>query len=303
MAARTGRIKLSELASSVGPSSSVDPQSRIDGVFRRDVPLLHLAANPRNPRGVQTDLDDLSSIYDQQLQPLSVVSRDSWLRLWPDDAIGDAKYVVVNGCRRLAAAHHFGRPSLDVVIRDSLATSESTILEAAITENIARKNFDVMEEARAVDLLANELSSAAEAARRLKRTEGWVSQRRVLLRLHPDLQAILVSGAMPVRVARELALLPAGAQTDAWRTGSAHDPGVETAGEPTHDANPAPTDSLAKSPRRGRPRLTNHEVLARAVRRAGADAETLADVLFELLGEEGVATLTVLLGDRRDLPR
>lgn len=303
MAARTGRIKLSELASSVGPSSSVDPQSCIDGVFRRDVPLLHLAANPRNPRGVQTDLDDLSSITDQQLQPVSVVSRDSWLRLWPDDAIGDAEYVVVNGCRRLAAAHHFGRPSLDVVIRDSLATSASRILEAAITENIARKNFDVMEEARAVDLLANELSSAAEAARRLKRTEGWVSQRRVLLRLHPDLQAILVSGAMPLRVARELALLPAGAQPDAWHAASARTPEVKPDGEPTHDAKPAPTDSRSNTPRKGRPRLTNHEVLARAVRKTGADADTLADVLFELLGEGGVARLTALLGDRRNLPR
>lgn len=303
MAARTGRVKLSELASSVGPSSSVDPHPRIDGVFRRDVPLLHLAANPRNPRSAQTDLDDLASITDQQLQPVSVVSRDSWLRLWPDDAIGDAKYVVVNGCRRLAAAHHFGRPSLDVVIRDSLATSASTILEAAITENIARKNFDVMEEARAVDLLANELSSAAEAARRLKRTEGWVSQRRVLLRLHPDLQAVLVSGAMPVRVARELALLPVDAQTNAWRAGSARALDVKPDGEPAREAEPATTSSSGNPPRRGRPRLTNHEVLARAVRRAGADAETLADVLLDLLGEEGVATLTVLLGDRRNLPR
>ncbi|MFW0872969.1 ParB/RepB/Spo0J family partition protein [Rhodococcoides corynebacterioides] len=267
------------------------------------MPLLHLAANPRNPRGAQTGLDDLASIVDQQLQPVSVVSRTSWLRLWPDDSIGDAKYVVVNGCRRLAAAHHFGRPSLDVVIRDSLATSASAILAAAITENIARKNFDVMEEARAVDLLANELSSAAEAARRLKRTEGWVSQRRVLLRLHPDLQAVLVGGSMSVRIARELAVLPADTQDDAWRARTSRDTEANLGGQPTHGAKPAPAGSQGNLPRKGRPRLTNHEVLARAVRKAGYDVDALADVLFELLGEEGVSTLTVLLENRRALPR
>lgn len=50
----------------------------------------------------------LSSIADLQLQPVTVVTREAYHALYPDDGI-ETRYVVVNGCRRLAAAREYGR--------------------------------------------------------------------------------------------------------------------------------------------------------------------------------------------------
>lgn len=40
---------------------------------------------------------------------------------------------------------------MDVVIRDSIATTRESVLWAAIVENIDRQDFDVLEEAHAVE--------------------------------------------------------------------------------------------------------------------------------------------------------
>lgn len=183
-------------------------------MFRANVPLGQLVANPRNPRAEVGNLDDLATIADRQLQPGNVVSRAAWLVLWPDDAaqLGAARWVVVNGCRRLAACHHYQRTGMDVVIRDSIARNRESVLWAAIVENIDRQDFDVLEEAHAVDLLVSETGSAAE---RLGRSSGWVSQRRALLKLAPELQQALRAGELAVRVARSLAQVPLEKQVEA----------------------------------------------------------------------------------------
>ncbi|WP_308280496.1 peptide transporter [Williamsia sp. DF01-3] len=194
MARKGGRVDLASLATSVGDRSPVDVTvAPSDGHFRANVPLTQLVANPRNPRAAIRNLDDLESIKFRQLQPGTVVSRSAWLALWPEDEqhLDQAQWVVVNGCRRLAAARKFGRDGLDVVIRDSLAADRETVLWAAVVENIDREDFDVLEEAHAVELMVAELGGAGIAAKRLGRSEGWVSQRRALLKLAPELQESL----------------------------------------------------------------------------------------------------------------
>lgn len=203
MARRGGRIDLASLAGSVGDNSSVDStpvppsvnsstnaESYIDGQLITDVPLGELIGNPRNPRRRIGDLSDLSTIVERQLQPGVAVTKTTWLKIFPADEklIGTANYIVVNGNRRLAASKEFGRKGMDVVVRDSIATSSESILEAAIIENIGRRDFDVLEEAEAVEALVAECGSADAAAERLGRSKGWVSQRRALLKLTPELQ-------------------------------------------------------------------------------------------------------------------
>ena len=56
-----------------------------------------------------------------------------------------------------------------------------TLISASIGENVDRQDFDVIEEAKAVEALVTECGRADEAAKRLHKTEGWVSQRRALL--------------------------------------------------------------------------------------------------------------------------
>ena len=129
----------------------------------RTTPLSELTPNPRNPRDDLGDLSDLASIADMQLQPAVVVTKAAYLRLYPDDTI-TARYVVVNGCRRLAAAHKYGRTDLAVVVNDEIARDRITLISASIAENVDRQDFDVIEEAKAVEALVR--SAAAPTRRR-----------------------------------------------------------------------------------------------------------------------------------------
>src|SRR5574340_1223889 len=137
--ARGTRTNLAALAGAVGEHSPVDrpPVDRppVDRVASpTTAPVAELAANPRNPRDELGDLDDLASIAQTQLQPVLVVTRAAYLGLYPQDTdeLGSARWVVVNGCRRLAAAVKFGRPALDVVVKDEVARDRVSLLAAAV---------------------------------------------------------------------------------------------------------------------------------------------------------------------------
>jgi len=258
MAPKGGRANFASLVGAVGDNSPVDRKRTVspkpvttepvDGQFLADVPVAELVANPRNPRDEVGDLSDLSTITDRQLQPGTAVSRAAWLKLWPEDEaeIGTAKYIVVNGNRRLAAAVKYGRPGLDVVVRDSIAVNKGEILWAATSENIDRRDFDVLEEAKAVELMVAEFGSADAAATKLGRSKGWVSQRRALLKLAPELQAALRAGDLAIRHARSLAKVPLEEQVAAW----------EAAQNPESDkstADPGPADSQPNAPTKDDP--------------------------------------------------
>ena len=59
----------------------------------------------------------------------------------------------INGCRRLAAAHKYGRTDLAIVVNDDIARDRITLISASIAENVDRQDFDVIEEAKAVEAL------------------------------------------------------------------------------------------------------------------------------------------------------
>jgi ParB family chromosome partitioning protein len=163
--------------------------------------LTDLTANPRNPRDDVGNLENLASIADMQLQPAVVVTAKAYLQLYPEDEI-DTRYVVINGCRRLAAAHKYGRTDLDIVVNDEIARDRVTLISASIAENVDRQDFDVIEEARAVGALVLECGRADVAAERLRKTPAWVSQRRALLELAPELQTALRRGELAIREPR-----------------------------------------------------------------------------------------------------
>jgi ParB family chromosome partitioning protein len=285
MARKGGRVDLASLATSVGSKSPVDPAAQPDGLFRPSVPLTQLIANPRNPRSAIRNLDDLESIKFRQLQPGTAVSRAAWLGLWPEDEqhLGQAKWVVVNGCRRLAAAHKFGREGLDVVIRDSLAADRETILWAAVVENIDREDFDVLEEAHAVELMVTELGGAGIAAKKLGRSEGWVSQRRALLKLAPELQDSLRAGELALRDARSLATVPQAEQVVAWQAAQEREQQPKGEKERT-------TPSPAEPP--------SPKAAVRALRRLRTDPATLAMAVRDVFSDDQIEELVTALRSR-----
>ncbi|MFH8385473.1 ParB N-terminal domain-containing protein [Kitasatospora sp. NPDC018058] len=158
----------------------------------RWVPTANCLPNPRNPRDELGDLSDLASIKDRQLQSCLAVTPAAYLRLWPEDrqtlGAGAKDVVIVNGNRRRAAAQLYGREQLLVVVDDSVAESKATLLRAALDENMARKDFDPIEEANAVLLIVAQYPTAKEAAEAEGWSQSWISHRKNLLKLHPELQ-------------------------------------------------------------------------------------------------------------------
>jgi ParB family chromosome partitioning protein len=278
--ARGTRTNLADLVSSVGDKSPVEhATTRTEAGPSRSAPLNDLTPNPRNPRDDVGNLEDLASIADMQLQPAVVVTAKAYQRLYPDDAI-DTRYVVINGCRRLAAAHKFGRIDLDVVVNDEIARDRITLISASIAENVDRQDFDVIEEARAVEALVQECGQGIDAAARLRKTPAWVSQRRALLELAPELQTALRRGELAIREARNLARVPREEQVARWQATLDRKP---RPGEGSGSASPSPS-----------------RIVAKALREFDHNPEGLADALHGYLGSAGIHKLLALLAERAD---
>jgi ParB family chromosome partitioning protein len=273
--ARGKRTSLAALAGDVGDNSAVDEPAAGPA---HSAPLAQLSANPRNPRDDLGDLAELASIADMQLQPAVVVTAEAYRALYPEDPIA-TRYVVINGCRRLAAAHKYGRSTLDIVVNDALARDRVTLISAAITENVDRQDFDVIEEARAVEALVAECGRADVAGQRLHRTEGWVSQRRALLKLAPELQSALRRGELAIREARSLARVPLEQQVARWRA--------------TLDKHHAPDDD--KSSANPTPAPSRSRILTSALNKFDSQPDLLVDALRSCLGHDGIQRLALAL--------
>lgn len=284
------RASLADLGAAVGENSVIDGEKARPAVVATpagppsSAPLTDLVANPRNPRDQIGDLSDLASIAQRQLQRALVITRTAYLRLYAEDEdkLGAARWVVVNGCRRLAAAHLYGRVDLEIDVKDEIAASRADLLAASITENVARANFDVLEEARAVEALVAECGDGETAGKQLGRTKGWVSQRRALLKLAPELQQALRRGELAIRDARSLARVPREEQVSRWLA-----------------AQDKPVDDAPRG-KRERPAADAPSV-ERALKKLAADPGTLAVALTGYLDRAQlhtlVDTLTATLGE------
>lgn len=289
MAGRGGVTTFNDLVNAVGDKSSVDgtppdtvvvPRSGLS----RSAPLKDLMGNPHNPRDFLGDLDELASIVEFQLQPVVVVTKAAFQKLYPDTEI-PTRWVVVLGNRRLAAAKKFGRPDLDIVVKDELAKDRATLKTAIIAENVDRAGFDVIEEAKAVESLVQESGSADAAAKLLRKSKTWVSQRRDLLKLAPELQEATRRSDLAIREARNLARLPREEQIAKWNAtlDKRNDPAGEGSGPATADT---PKESGEPSNTRG---------VTRALKKFDAEPSALALALREQLGESGTKTLVAAL--------
>nr|WSX25500.1 hypothetical protein OG690_38095 [Streptomyces tubercidicus] len=186
--------------------------TRADGRLYR-VPLGRLAANLVNPRedfGTEDQIMDLGkSLARRQIQACPVVTRGAYLKLWPDHAkqIGDIDYVLVSGERRFRGATAVGLHSLNCVADDNVAADRKTFMEAVVSENVDRQNFDPVEEAYAVRALVTEFGTNRSVAQHFERADGWVTQRILLTHLAPGMQKLVRKKAIPLEFARNLGKL------------------------------------------------------------------------------------------------
>lgn len=186
----------------------------IDRVTGRDgvpsvLPVREISTNPENPRGHLGDVEELAASLQTvgQVQPITIASVDAYLRDRPGmegRLDPEATHVVVDGHRRLAAAKRAGLKTMKVFVDDALATTDRSLLEAAFVANIHRKDFTDLESAQALQLLVDLHGSQHETARRIGRSQAYVSQKLSLLSLTVELQADLAEGRRKVNEVRGL---------------------------------------------------------------------------------------------------
>ncbi|WP_331729670.1 ParB N-terminal domain-containing protein [Streptomyces platensis] len=176
--------------------------------------------NPRRNFGSEEDLREFGlKLKKRQLQPAVVVSRSAYLKLWPEEEenVGETPYVIANGERRFRGSRAAGLTTLNVVHNEDVAKSRADFLDAVLAENNDREDLDPIERALGIETMVTELGGADKVAAHYDKTKGWVSQQRKLLKLTPVLQDLVSKGDLPIRVARDIAGLPAAEQAAAWK--------------------------------------------------------------------------------------
>ncbi|EYT81835.1 hypothetical protein CF54_17105 [Streptomyces sp. Tu 6176] len=192
------------------PTEGVAPPTR--------VPVERISPNPENPRTSLGDLSELTGSLKEhgQKQAITVMNRDAYIKANPErekDLEPDTTHVVVDGSSRLAAAREAGLTHLHVMVDDEQGSDGDAILESALVANIHRNDLDPLDEARALQRLLSIHGSQVQLAKRLRKSQGWVSQRLALLNLSPQLQAVV--GEEPVELLRAVAKEPQERQAEA----------------------------------------------------------------------------------------
>ncbi|SRR6266568_3162405 len=271
-------------------------------------PLGELAPNPDNPRDPQDlDVQELAdTLRDHgQLQPATVVARDVFLSHYPHhaDVIGDAPWVVINGNRRLAAAHVAGLPTLDISVKNSLGEGDNRIDEAVMIENIHRQALHPLREARFLQRMVSKPGgSLRTVGKRIGKTHVYVQQRISLLKLIPELQQALLDGTLGIKDARPLAGLDSEAQRTVWEAGAPYmapappEEGVNPVTTPPASSNSQtePVSSDAVKPEPGTTGTNSRATLPMEVFRVPAhDPSALATAVRARLSP---AEITELIG-------
>ena len=201
------------------PANAVKIQDRVNALIaaheqtalvRVDVADLH--ADPSNLReevhGWSDDstsdrkIDDIEQLADSirevgLLQPIVARRTDS------------GRLVVVAGHRRLAAIQRLRWTHVDVIIRPPMRPDD--VIAAMLIENGQRRDLDPIEEARGIRRLKAEHDlTDIELARKIGRTQPYVSGRLALLNLAPDEQEAIRTGDLTITGGTNLGRLKAG---------------------------------------------------------------------------------------------
>ncbi|MHB9864500.1 ParB/RepB/Spo0J family partition protein [Streptomyces sp. YIM S03343] len=183
-----------------------------------ELPTNRVSLNPDNPRSSLGDLTELAGSLSThgQKQAITVMNRDTYVKANPDhesELEPDTHYVVVDGSSRLAAAREAGLATVKVMVSDDQGSTSEELLESALVANIHRQDLDELDEAKALNRLLAIHGSQTALAKRLHRSQGWVSQRLALLNLTPDLQSRI--GQDPIDLLRAVGNKPAADQETA----------------------------------------------------------------------------------------
>ena len=162
------------------------PAGEDEGLSLVDIAPSAVTPNPRQPRGVfdEQELEGLAdSIRDMGLlQPIVV------------RPLGDERYELIAGERRLRASKLAGLTSIPALVR---RTDDTDLLKEALVENIHRVQLNPLEEAAAYQQLLEDFEvTQEELANRLGKSRPTISNMLRLLTLPPTVQRKVAAGVL-----------------------------------------------------------------------------------------------------------
>ncbi|MET8275750.1 ParB/RepB/Spo0J family partition protein [Streptomyces sp. NPDC005096] len=177
-----------------------------------ELPLSQISQNPDNPREELRDLEGLAeSIREIGLvNAITIASIDAYLAERPGRAADldeGARYIVIDGHRRLEGARLAGAPTIRVSVDNALVSTDESLLEAAFVANVHRDDMNPLEQAQALRKLVEFYGSQNKAAKRLGIAQSTISSKLSVLDLDPQLQADLVAGRRKIEHVRNLSKL------------------------------------------------------------------------------------------------
>jgi ParB family chromosome partitioning protein len=220
-----------------------------------ELPVTVISDNPDNPRNHLRNLDEtVESVREVGvILPIVVATADAYLRDRPDraDDLDDgAHYVVIDGHRRLEASRRVGLATIPVRVDNARVATDETLLEAAFVANYHRDDMTDLEEAYALQSLVDHYGSQTKAAKRLGIPQGTISTKLSLLKLTPELQKDLVTGARNVEHVRNLGKLSPQEQVEKAdaRAQAAQERSTARVAKPEPADPPAPRPEQESSP-------------------------------------------------------
>ncbi|MGB0348028.1 MAG: ParB/RepB/Spo0J family partition protein [Balneolaceae bacterium] len=169
-----------------------DPVERVNIVL--NVPIEHIRANPNQPRKEfdEERLEELAESLKTHglIQPITV------------RYIGEKRFELISGERRLRAAKLAGIPEIPAYIREA---DDEQSMAFALIENIQREDLNPLEVAMAYKRLVVEFEyTQAEVANRVGKNRTTVTNMMRLLHLPDFIQTALIGNEISIGHARAL---------------------------------------------------------------------------------------------------
>ncbi len=169
-----------------------DPSERVNIVL--NVPVDHIRANPNQPRKEfgEERLEELADSLKTHglIQPITV------------RYIGEKRFELISGERRLRAAKIAGIPEIPAYIREA---NDEQSMAFALIENIQREDLNPLEVAMAYKRLVVEFEyTQAEVANRVGKNRTTVTNMMRLLHLPDFIQTALIGNEITIGHARAL---------------------------------------------------------------------------------------------------
>ena len=184
------------------PDTTPGPEQAALGTVY-EAPIDSITPNPEQPRSAFDDdaLEELTASVREHgvIQPLLVT------QLPVEPGVGEPRYQLIAGERRLRAAQAAGLDRVPVTVRESVPREQ---LVLALIENVQREDLNPLEESRAYKRLVEDYGlTQQQVAERVGRSRAAVTNRLRLLELSPQAQQALVGGAISEGHARALLAL------------------------------------------------------------------------------------------------